>query len=239
MRLAHNGRENARDKARAAWVQVGDAARLELHHTPWWRHIGGDFRRYLVTGDKPLRTLFLSQGFWASCVYRISRAALRGPGPVRRVAAPIAALAQKLVEIVTGISIPPACEIGDGIYIGHYGSIILPAGGRIGHNCSLAQNVTIGPAPGVNARGVPTIGNRVFIGAHSVIVGPVTVGDDAVICAGSVVNKPVPARAVVMGNPARVVSYDGSFEYVLYEGMEDDPARRASLERARSSSNLR
>jgi serine O-acetyltransferase len=236
MRPSHreSPRENARDKARAAWVQVGDAARLELHHTPWWRHIGTDFRRYLVTGDEPLRTLFLSQGFWASCVYRVSRAALKRPGLVRLIAAPIAAVAQKFVEVITGISIPASCEIGEGLYIGHYGSIILPAGGHIGHNCSLAQNVTIGRAPGSKARGVPTIGNRVFIGAHSIIVGPLTIGDDAVICAGSVVSKPVPARAVVMGNPARVVSYDGSFEYVLYAGMEDDPARRASLERGRS-----
>jgi serine O-acetyltransferase len=74
----------------------------------------------------------------------------------------------------------------------------------------------------------------VFIGAHSVIVGRITIGDDAVICAGSVVNRSVPARAVVMGNPARVVSYDGSFDYVLYDDMDVDPARRASLEKVRS-----
>ena len=227
-------KENARDKANAAWVQVGDGARLELQHRPWWRHIQRDFSRYLVTADGPLRTLFLSQGFWASCVYRVSRAARKRGRALRLIASPFVAIAQKLVEVLTGISISPECEVGDGLYIGHYGSIFLPAGGRIGHNCSLAQNVTIGPAPGGGSRGVPVIGNRVFIGAHSVVVGPVTVGDDAMICAGAVVNRSVPARAVVMGNPARVISHDGSFEYVLYDGMEDDPARRASLERGRS-----
>jgi hypothetical protein len=40
----------------------------------------------------------------------------------------------------------------------------------------------------------------------------------------------VPPRAVVLGNPARVVSYEGSFDWVLYDGMDADPARRASLE---------
>ncbi|HLZ10830.1 MAG TPA: DapH/DapD/GlmU-related protein, partial [Chloroflexota bacterium] len=89
-------------------------------------------------------------------------------------------------------------------------------------------------AGGAEDRGAPTIGNRVFIGAHSVIVGRITVGDDVVICAGSVVSRSVPARAVVMGNPARVVSYDGSFDYVYYDGMDVDPARRASLEKVRS-----
>jgi len=223
-------RQAARQKANVAWLQVGDGSHLELHHTPWWRHIYRDFRRYRVTADPPLRTLFLTQGFWASCVYRLGRAL------ASRVwlAWPLVALAQKLMEIITGISLPPDCEIGDGLYIGHYGSIIVACECRIGHNCSLAQNVTIGVAGTGEARGAPVIGNRVFIGAHSVIVGRITVGDDAVVCAGSVVMRPVPARAVVMGNPARVVSYEGSFEYVFYDGMDVDPARRASLEKARS-----
>jgi serine O-acetyltransferase len=224
-------RQATRHKASTAWVQVGDGARLELHHTPWWRHITYDFRRYRVTADAALRTIFLTQGFWASCVYRMSRAAVKHATWISR---PLAAIAQKLVEIVTGISIPAQCEIGDGLYIGHYGSIILSADARIGHNCSLAQNVTIGIAGGGEGRGAPTIGNRVFIGAHSVIVGRITIGDDVVVCAGSVVSRSVPARAVIMGNPARVVSYDGSFDYVFYDGMDVDPARRASLEKVRS-----
>ncbi|HYR36349.1 MAG TPA: DapH/DapD/GlmU-related protein [Burkholderiales bacterium] len=223
-------RQATRHKAATTWVQVGDAARLELHHTPWWRHIYCDFRRYRVTADAALRTIFLTQGFWASSVYRVSRAMV-GRASITRA---LAALAQKLVEIITGISIPPRCEIGDGLYIGHYGSIILSPEARIGHNCSLAQNVTIGVAGRGEGRGAPTLGNRVFIGAHSVIVGRITIGDDVVVCAGSVVNRSVPARAVVMGNPARVVSYDGSFDYILYDGMDVDPARRASLEKVRS-----
>ena len=227
-------RPASRRKAGTLWLQVGDGARLELHHLPWWRHIQRDFRRYRVTADAALRTIFLTQGFWASCVYRLARAAeLRG-GLLGAALRPVLLLAQKAIEILTGISLPAACEIGDGLYIGHYGSIIVDPRARIGHNCSLAQNVTIGMAPTAEGRGAPTVGNRVFIGAHAVIVGPVTIGDDAVVCAGSVVIKSVPARAVVMGNPARVVSYDGSFDYVFYDGMDVDPARRVSLEKARS-----
>ena len=203
-------RPAARHKTSEAWLQVGDGARLEIHHTPWWRHIYRDFRRYRVTADPALRTVFLTQGFWASSAYRLSRAALLRT----RLARPLVALVQKLLEVVTGISLPPPCEIG--------------------HNCSLAQNVTIGVAGSGDNRGAPVIGNRVFIGAHAIIVGRLTVGDDAVICAGSVVSRSVPARAVVMGNPARVVSYDGSFDYVFYDGMDVDPARRLSLERSRS-----
>jgi serine O-acetyltransferase len=227
-------RQASRRTTSTLWIQVGDGTRLELHHAPWWRHVQRDFRRYRVTGDTALRTIFLTQGFWASSIYRVCRAARCQGGFWSALARPFTALAQKLAEVVTGISIPWQCEIGDGLYIGHYGSIILAPEARIGHNCSLAQNVTIGMAPSNEGRGAPTVGNRVFIGAHSVLVGRITIGDDAVICAGAVVNKSVPARAVVMGNPARVVSYDGSFDYVFYDGMDVDPARRASLEKVRS-----
>lgn len=223
--------DGAQARARVAWhapAQSGDPSQpgFGIHHTPWWRHIYFDYRRYQATGDNFARIL-LTQGFWASCVYRISRAAVFGARPrfLRKPARVLAILAQKAIEILTGICLPSKCEIGEGLYIGHYGVIIFPAHGRIGHNCSVAQNVTIGVAGKGEARGAPTIGNRVFIGSHSVVVGKITIGEDAMICAGSVVTRSVPPRAVVMGNPARVVSYEGSFDHVLYDGMESDSDR--------------
>lgn len=234
--------DKATARARAAWhaAQEGRADAysppLPIHHTPWWRHIYRDYKRYEATGDS-WPTILLSQGFWASSIYRISRAAVTGARPklLRSPLRAVALLAQKLMEIVTGICIPPQCEIGEALYIGHYGGIILPRHGRIGHNCSFAQNSTIGVAGTGESRGAPVIGNRVFVGAHSVVVGKITVGEDAMICAGSIVTRSVPPRAVVMGNPARVVSYDGSFDHVCYPDMELDPDRLASLEMARAS----
>ena len=229
-------------RARAAWQPAQDVRAdaqpqvLHMHHTPWWRHIRRDFERYRATGDS-FGTILLSQGFWASSVYRISRAAVNGARPrfLRRPLRVLAVLAQKIMEIVTGICIPAQCEIGEALYIGHYGGIILPRHGRIGHNCSFAQNSTIGVAGTGENRGAPTIGNRVFVGAHSVVVGKITIGEDAMICAGSVVTRSVPPRAVVMGNPARVVSYEGSFDHVCYPGRELDLDRLASLELARAA----
>ena len=230
----------AKARARAAWHAAPELraaaapaphhAPLELHHTPWWRHIYLDYRRYKATGDSPTR----AQGFWASCIYRLSRAAVYGARP-RILRAPLriaAALAQTLTEILTGISIPVECEIGEGLYIGHFGTIILPREGRIGHNCSVAQNVAIGASGKGASRGAPTIGNRVFIGAHSVIVGGLQIGEDAMICAGSVVTRSVAPRAVVVGNPARVVSFEGSFDHVVYDGIELDADRQASRDAA-------
>jgi len=231
-------------KVRSSWqpppdvppavVAYEEALGRPFQHLPWWRQVQRDYLRYRATSDSRGTTV-LAQGFWASTVYRVMRAGVYGARP-RFLRAPLrvlSVLAQKLMEIVTGICIPVGCDIGQGIYIGHYGAIILPARGRIGHNCSFAQNVTIGVAGAGANRGAPVIGDRVFVGAHSVVVGRITIGDDAMVCAGSVVTRSVPPRAVVMGNPARVVSYEGSFDHVYYPGMETDPARLAALEAAR------
>jgi serine O-acetyltransferase len=58
----------------------------------------------------------------------------------------------------------------------------------------------------------PQIGNGVWIGAHARICGPVSVADGATIAPGARVIKNVPSRALVVGNPARVVfrGYDNT-----------------------------
>jgi serine O-acetyltransferase len=195
------------------------------------RQIYLDYRRYRATGGTRVATIFLTQGFWASAVYRVAYwARNRTPFyPLRKPIVIFLALANKMIEIATGICIPPSCEVGDGLYIGHFGTIFLPSRGRLGKNCSVSQGVTIGLAGWGENRGAPTIGDRVYVGPLAIVVGRITIGDDAVICAGAVVTRSVPPRGVVLGNPARVISYEGSFEYIQYDGMESDPDRLASL----------
>ena len=201
----------------------------------WWRLLYLDYRRYRVAGRGMLETLLLTQGLWASAVYRICHALVESMpgGALHWTAKTLAALPQKLIEILTGICIPRDCDIGGGLYLPSFGAIIL-ARSSIGANCTIEQNVTLGIAGRGAERGVPTLGERVFIGAGAVIVGKVTIGDDAYIFPGSVVTRSVPPRAVVMGYPARIVSYDGSFELIAYDGMDHDAERRAALEKQNS-----
>jgi serine O-acetyltransferase len=212
------------------------AVRSAWRPARWWRLLYRDYRRYRAEGHSSLGTIFLAQGFWACCVYRSSRALVEvlPSGPLRAAARALAALLQKAVEIATGICIPRNCEIGGGLYIPRFGAIIL-SHGDIGRNCTIEQNVTLGQAGKGASRGMPTIGNRVFIGAHSMIVGKITIGDDALVFPGSIVTRSVPPRAVVMGYPAKVTSLDGSFEWIAYDGMESDPERREALEKSRPS----
>jgi serine acetyltransferase len=72
-----------------------------------------------------------------------------------------------------------------------------------------------------------------------VILGKITIGDDAVIGPGAVVMNSVPARGVALGNPARQVGSGGSFEFVNYDYQEEDPARRLSLQQACEASSGR
>ena len=74
---------------------------------------------------------------------------------------------------------------------------------KIGYNCEIFQNVTIGTWNNKS----PTIGNNVKIYANSVIIGWIKIGDNAIIGAGSVVLNDVPANAVVAGNPAKIIKY--------------------------------
>jgi serine O-acetyltransferase len=84
-------------------------------------------------------------------------------------------------------------DIGPGFYIAHgNGSWVNAA--AIGAHCLVNQNVTLG-ADGKT--GAPTIGNRVMIRTGAIVVGKVTIGDDAVIGANAVVNFDVPPRARV------------------------------------------
>ena len=103
-------------------------------------------------------------------------------------------------------------QIGPGIRFPHHGCIVLNHESVIGANCTIFQGVTIGR----NSKGSPKIGNNVLIGANSTIIGDITIGDNACVGAGCVVTKDLPTNAVAIGNPARVISYDGDKQYKGY-----------------------
>jgi len=143
------------------------------------------------------------------------------------------ALAHRLVEITTGISIAEGAEIGPGLYIPHFGGVIIGTV-VIGSNCTVANGAHVAPQRTRGSSGCPRLGDRVFLGPGSKVFGDLSIGDDVAVGANAVVTTTVPARAVVVGAPARVTSYRGSFDILEYPGMDADQSRRASLEAADS-----
>jgi len=206
----------------------------EQERLPLSRLIYRDYRRYFAAGARnSISVIALTQGFWASTVFRVSHWALtrcRIPG-VRTLVKAGCIILQKFIEILTGICIPGRCNIGPGLYIGHFGGIFIDSEARIGANCNIAQGVTIGKGGRGELHGVPELGDRVHVGANAVILGKITIGNDAAIGPGAVVMNSVPPSGVAMGNPARVVGDSGSFEFVNYDGMENDPARKPPADR--------
>ena len=192
-----------------------------------------DYRRYRATGARNVvSVVLLTQGFWATVVFRIShwaKARLRIPG-LRLVVKAGCVMLQKIMEVVTGISIPAECQIGAGLHIGHFGGIFIHAESRVGQNCNLSQGVTIGVGGRGELWGTPVLGDRVHVGVNAVVLGKITIGADAVIGPGAVVMNSVPPCGVAMGNPARVVGDLGSFHLVAYDDMESDLDRKLALQ---------
>lgn len=112
------------------------------------------------------------------------------------------------------VEIPHSCKLGEGVYMGHFKNIVINQHASVGQNCNIMQGVTIGNESRGKRRGAPVIGNRVLIGPNSVVSGKITVGDDVLIAPLTFVNFDVPNNAVVIGNPAKIVSYNGSKGYI-------------------------
>ena len=99
------------------------------------------------------------------------------------------------------LEISSSCKIGKGLYLGHIYNITINPHAVIGENCNIHKNVSIGMENRGKRQGCPVIGNRVWIGINTVIVGNVCIGDDVMIAPNSFVNCDVPSHSVVFGNP--------------------------------------
>ena len=91
-----------------------------------------------------------------------------------------------------------------GVEFMHAVGIVISKHVKIGDNCKIWQNVTIG-SKSYDEREYPVIGNNVHIYAGACIFGNIKIGDNVVIGANAVVNTDVPSGATVVGNPARIV----------------------------------
>ncbi|MCM4174104.1 serine acetyltransferase [Arenibacter sp. TNZ] len=107
-----------------------------------------------------------------------------------------------------GFQIPLNTQIGEGFYIGHYGTIVINVNAKIGRYCNITHNTTIGMANRGKLKGFPTIGDYVWIGTGSVIVGNINIGNNVLIAPNSFVNMDIPDQSLVIGNPAKIISKD-------------------------------
>jgi putative colanic acid biosynthesis acetyltransferase WcaB len=112
-----------------------------------------------------------------------------------------------IVEWILGVELPWNTQVGANLKLLHGVGLVVNAQTKIGTNCTLRHSTTIGNKKlrDGSYSGCPQIGNNVDIGSNVVIIGSISIGDNAVIGAGSVVVKDVPPYAIVVGNPAKVI----------------------------------
>jgi serine O-acetyltransferase len=150
-------------------------------------------------GPRPLA----KPGFHALALHRFGFWQQRLPTPLRLAARVAHDAAYFVTRVVYGIELPRTTSVGRRLVIGHQGGIVISGESSIGDDCLIRQNVTIGAL--TLGGPVPTIGNRVEIGAGAVIAGDVTVGDDVMIGPNAVVTSDVPPGSLVVAPPARIL----------------------------------
>jgi serine O-acetyltransferase len=106
-------------------------------------------------------------------------------------------------SVIGQIDIQAGTQIGGGLLMPHPNGIVIHPRCVIGPNCLIMQQVTLGVHG--SKPGAPRLGGHVDVSAGAKIIGPVTIGDHALIGANAVVTKDVPEGAIMAGIPARQI----------------------------------
>lgn len=111
-------------------------------------------------------------------------------------------LARFVAEIsrwLTGIEIHPGATLGKRLVIDHGFGVVIGETAVIGDDCIIFHGVTLGGLKFDPVKRHPTVGNKVMIGTGAKILGPITIGDGALIGANAVVIRDVPPGATMVG----------------------------------------
>ncbi len=147
-------------------------------------------------------------GFQALAVHRFGTWRM-GIGP-RVIRAPLSVLYRVLYRSVRnfyGIELPYTAYVGRRVVFEHQSGVVIHGYAQIGDDCIIRQEVTLGNRHLDRPLDAPRLGNRVTVGAGAKVLGAVHIGDDAQIGANAVVCDDVPAGAVAVGVPARVLHH--------------------------------
>lgn len=103
-----------------------------------------------------------------------------------------------------GIEIKSKTRIGAGFCMVHPYNITVSPDAVIGENVTMMKGSTVG----LSRNGAPTIGNCVYIGLNSTIIGNITIGDNVMIAPNTMVNVDVPSNSIALGSPCRIIHKD-------------------------------
>lgn len=128
-----------------------------------------------------------------------------------------------LNRFLTGVEIHPGAKIGKRVLIDHGMGVVIGETAEVGDDVLIYQGVVLGGTSLEKTKRHPTVGNGVVIGSGAKIIGNIKIGDCCKIGAGSVVLKPTPPGATVVGIPGRVVQESRKCAIDLDHGQLPDP----------------
>lgn len=147
--------------------------------------------------------VLLYPSFWAVVNHRIAHFLYR-----KKLLVPARVVSQ-LSRFLTGIEIHPGATIGRRFFIDHGAGIVIGETAEIGDNVMLYHGVTLGGTGKQKNKRHPTVEDNVMIGAGTIVLGPVTIGANTKVGAGSVVTQDLPPNVTAVGSPVRIVRKDG------------------------------
>ncbi len=113
-------------------------------------------------------------------------------------------------RFLTGIEIHPGARIAGGLFIDHGMGLVIGETSIVGSDCVMFHGVTLGGTGKHSDKRHPSVGNKVLIGTHATLLGPVEVGDNVKIGARAVViNRDIPSNCTVVGAPGKIVREKG------------------------------
>jgi serine O-acetyltransferase len=131
-------------------------------------------------------------------------------------------------RFLTGIEIHPGAKIGRRFFVDHGSGVVIGETSEIGDDVLIYQGVIFGGVTLQKKKRHPTVGNNVMIGAGTIILGPIVIGDGARIGAASLVVHDVPAGAIAVGVPARLgLGFSGKEMQELTDNKLPDPIAEA------------
>lgn len=151
-----------------------------------------------------VETLFCHTPLQAIFLHRLAHPLYRLGLPV------IPRLISVFARFFTGVEIHPGARIGSGFFIDHGTGTVIGETAEIGKDCVLFHNVTLGGTGKHGGKRHPTLADGVYVGTGAVILGPVTIGENSRIGAGSFIfMKDIPPHCTVVGTPGRIVRMNG------------------------------
>ncbi|HGI4429189.1 TPA: serine O-acetyltransferase [Streptococcus agalactiae] len=182
----------------------------------WWKESIAIVKEQDPAARSPLEVILTYPGIKALAAHRLSHFLWNHNFKL------LARMHSQFWRFWTQIEIHPGATISEGVFIDHGSGLVIGETAIVEKGAMLYHGVTLGGTGKDKGKRHPTIRKGALISAHSQIIGPIEVGENAKVGAAAVVLADVPADVTVVGVPAKVVRVHGQKDDLQIRSIEHD-----------------